>query len=67
MPDTVGTSGFGFFGAHHFGIPCLHVPLPNASSASLPPPSHGSRSGLFATPFLYDAIQTGLRAPLDSQ
>jgi segregation and condensation protein A len=32
------------------------VPLPNASSASLPPPSHGSRSGWFATPFLYDSF-----------
>ncbi|MGO4881249.1 MAG: hypothetical protein ACLP59_10545, partial [Bryobacteraceae bacterium] len=28
----------------------------NASSASLPPPSHGSGSGWFATPFLYDSF-----------
>src|SRR5665811_399066 len=34
-PDTVGASDFGYFGAHYFGIPSLHVPLPNASSASL--------------------------------
>src|ERR1700675_197270 len=43
LPDTV-------------GIPSLHVPLPNASSAALQPPSHGSRSGRFATPFLYDSF-----------
>src|ERR1700691_469209 len=35
-PDTVGASDFGFFGAHNFGIPSLHVPLSNASSAGLP-------------------------------
>src|ERR1700674_3864387 len=56
LPDTVGASGFGYFGAHNFGIPSLHVPLPNASSAALQPPSHGSRSGRFATPFLYDSF-----------
>ena len=56
LPDTVGASGFGFFGAHYFGIPSLHMPLPNASARSLPPPSHGSRSGWFATPFLYDSF-----------
>src|SRR5450432_4109744 len=35
-PDTVGASDFGYFGAHYFGIPSLHVPLSNASSAGLP-------------------------------
>src|ERR1039458_9676457 len=35
-PDTVGASDFGYFGAHNFGIPSLHVPLSNASSAGLP-------------------------------
>src|ERR1700691_3719406 len=35
-PDTVGASDFGFFGAHNFGIPSLHAPLSNASSAGLP-------------------------------
>jgi len=40
-PDTVGASDFGYFGAHNFGIPSLHVPLSNASSAPLPTPSHG--------------------------
>jgi hypothetical protein len=29
--------------------------LANASSASLPPTSHGSGPGWFATPFLYDS------------
>src|SRR5450759_3993418 len=55
-PDTVGASDFGFFGAHNFGIPSLHVPLSNASSAVLPPPSHGSGPGWFAIPFLYDSF-----------
>ena len=55
-PDTVGISGFWYFGAHNFGIPSLHVPLSNASSAALRPPSHGSGSGWFATPFLYDSF-----------
>ena len=55
-PDTVGASDFGYFGAHKFGIPSLHVPLSNASSAGLPPPSHGSGPGWFATPFLYDSF-----------
>ena len=32
------------------------MPQANASSASLPPPSHGSGSGWFATPFLYDSF-----------
>src|SRR5215831_17136544 len=32
------------------------MPLLNASSASFPPPSHGSGSGWFATPFLYDSF-----------
>src|SRR5207245_4791977 len=36
LPDTVGASDFGYFGAHIFGIPSLHVPLPNASSSRLP-------------------------------
>ena len=44
------------FGAHNFGIPSLHMPLSNASRAMLPPPSHGSGSGWFATPFLYDSF-----------
>jgi hypothetical protein len=34
----------------------LHVPLPDASSAPLPSPSHGSRSGWFAIPFLYGSF-----------
>jgi hypothetical protein len=55
-PDTVGASDFGYFGAHNFGIPSLHVPLSNASSAASRPPSHGSGSGWFATPFLYDSF-----------
>ncbi len=56
--DTVGFPEFGDFGAHNFGIPSLHVPLPNASSAPFvfAVPSHGSRSGRFATPFLYDSF-----------
>ena len=32
------------------------MPLSNASGASLPPPPHGSGSGWFATPFLYDSF-----------
>ena len=32
------------------------MPLSNASSAMLPPPSHGSGSGWFATPFLQDSF-----------
>jgi hypothetical protein len=44
------------FGAHNFGIPSLHMPLSNASSATLPPPSHGSGSGWFATPFLHESF-----------
>jgi len=32
------------------------MPLLNASSASFPPPSHGSGSGWFATPFLHDSF-----------
>ena len=32
------------------------MPLANASSASLPPPSHGPGSGWFATPFLHDSF-----------
>ena len=40
------------------GIPSLHVPLPNASRAAFAslPPSHGSGSGWFAIPFLYDSF-----------
>jgi len=38
------------------GIPSLHVPLPNASSAALRLPSHASGSGWFATPFLPDSF-----------
>ena len=58
LPDIVGFPEFGDFGAHNFGIPSLHVPLPNASSAPFvfAVPSHGSRSGWFATPFLYDSF-----------
>src|SRR6202034_675793 len=50
LPDIVGFPEFGDFGAHNFGIPSLHVPLPNASSAPFvfAVPSHGSRSGWFA-------------------
>ena len=55
-PDTVGASDFGYFGAHRFGIPSLHVPLAHASSASFPPPLHGSGSGWIATPFLHDSF-----------
>ena len=56
-------------------IPSLQIPLSNASSATLPPPSHGSGPGWFATPSLYDsfirysmpvypgAIQTRASAP----
>src|ERR1700747_1008123 len=32
------------------------MPLSNASTAVLRPPSHGSRSGWFATPFLCDSF-----------
>ena len=54
-PDAVGTLDWDF-GAHNFGIPSLHMPLSNASCATLPPPSHDSGSGWFATPFLYDSF-----------
>jgi hypothetical protein len=37
-------------------IPSLHIPLSNASSAVSRPPSHDSRPGWFATPFLYDSF-----------
>jgi hypothetical protein len=37
-------------------IPSLQIPLSNASSATLPPPSHGSGPGWFATPSLYDSF-----------
>ena len=53
---TPSAPGLHDFGAHNFGIPCLHIPLPNASRASLRPPSHGSGPGWFATPFLYDSF-----------
>src|SRR5262249_3870942 len=48
--------GFPDFGAHYFGIPSLHLPRLNASSATSRLPSHGSGSGWFATPFLYDSL-----------
>ncbi|HXX24213.1 MAG TPA: hypothetical protein VEO19_13780, partial [Terriglobia bacterium] len=35
---------------------CLRIPLSNASSAALRPPSHGSGPGWFATPSLYDSF-----------
>src|SRR5262249_5891233 len=35
LPDTVGASVFGYFGAHHFGIPSLHVPLSRLRCAPL--------------------------------
>jgi len=54
--DTVGASGFGYFGAHNFGIPSLHVPLSNASSAGLPTALTWLRVSGFATPFLYDSF-----------
>ena len=38
------------------GIPSLHLPLSNASGAPFPPHPHGSGSGWFATPFLYDSF-----------
>src|SRR6266852_7376029 len=56
-------------------IPSLHIPLSNASSATLPLPSHGSGPEWLATPSLYDsfirysmpvypgAIQTRVSAP----
>jgi hypothetical protein len=37
-------------------IPSLQIPLSNASSATLPPPSHGSGPGWFATPSPYDSF-----------
>ena len=37
-------------------IPSLHIPLSNASSATLPPPSHGSGPEWLATPSLYDSF-----------
>ena len=43
--DAVGTLIFAISELIYFGIPSLHMPLSNASSASLPPPSHGSGSG----------------------
>src|SRR5262249_4912994 len=53
--DAVGAL-FGDFGAPIFGFPRLHMPLSNASSPALRPSSHGSGSGWFATPFLYDSF-----------
>ena len=53
--DAVGAL-IGDFGAHNFGIPRLHMPLSNASSTAFRPHSHGSGSGWFATPFLYDSF-----------
>ena len=55
LPDTVGSLDWDF-GAHNFGIPSLHMPLSNASSAASRLPSHGSGSGWFATPFLHDSF-----------
>src|SRR5260370_29423033 len=37
-------------------IPSLQIPLSNASSATLPPPSHGSGPEWLATPSLYDSF-----------
>jgi hypothetical protein len=37
-------------------IPSPHMPLSNASSAASRLPSHGSGSGWFAIPFLYDSF-----------
>src|SRR5260370_32278596 len=37
-------------------IPSLQIPLSNASSTTLPPPSHGSGPEWFATPSLYDSF-----------
>ena len=57
-PDTVGAPDFGYFGAHQLqGYPAYICPCPNASSAAFArAPSHGSGSGWFATPFLYDSF-----------
>jgi hypothetical protein len=54
--DAVGALDSRFRSSSTSGIPSLHMPLSNASSTSLPPPSHGSGSGWFATPFLYDSF-----------
>src|SRR6516162_4431216 len=37
-------------------VPCLQIPLSNASSAALRLPSHGSGPGWFATPSPYDSF-----------
>ena len=37
-------------------MPCLQIPLTNASSAALRLPSHGSGPGWFATPSPYDSF-----------
>src|SRR5215472_2415162 len=37
-------------------MPCLRIPLSNASSAVSRPPSHGSGPGWLATPSLYDSF-----------
>src|ERR1700730_8471755 len=51
--DTIGLSPDWPFRS---SIPSLHIPLSNASSAVSRPPSHDSRPGWFATPFLYDSF-----------
>ena len=55
-PDTVGASDFGYFGAHYFGIPSLHVPLSNASSAGLPTALTWLGVRMVRLLFLYDSF-----------
>jgi len=57
LPDTVGASDCGYFGDHQFqGYPAYNVPLSNASSAQIPPPSHGWGQDSFTIPSLYDSF-----------
>jgi len=72
QPDTVGASNFGYFGAHIFGIPSLHVPLSKLPCAPIRwlclvvfqrfkyalsvRPRMARGQDGFATPFLYDSF-----------
>jgi hypothetical protein len=54
-PDTVGATDFGLSELTASGYPACMCPCPTLQVRGCPPPSHGSGSGWFATPFLCDS------------
>jgi hypothetical protein len=53
VPDPMGTPEQGF----RSSMPCLQIPLSNASSAALQLHSHGSGPEWFAGPSLYGRVE----------